>query len=190
MANKYKPKDVIYDVAYVAVLIGILLFIALASYSPEDPNFIFPENTEIKNILGFRGSFVSDIFFQSIGLVSFLISITIFFTGINLFRKKIDVEVDLGLLIESLLVLPFALIAFYFVYDSGNLDFGINSIQLSLILTLAGPMTVIPLFFFVILVPELFRKLRETCGIHFHLVAFKSELECPSYDQKTKQLND
>ena len=67
----------------------------------------------------------------------------------NVFRKKIDVEVDLGLLIESLLILPFALIAFYFVYDSGNLDFGINSIQLSLILTLAGPMTVIPLFFFV-----------------------------------------
>ena len=67
----------------------------------------------------------------------------------NVFRKKIDVEVDLGLLIESLLILPFALIAFYFVYVSGNLDFGINSIQLSLILTLAGPMTVIPLFFFV-----------------------------------------
>ena len=42
----------------------------------------------------------------------------------NVFRKKIDVEVDLGLLIESLLILPFALIAFYLVYDSGNLDFG------------------------------------------------------------------
>ena len=53
------------------------------------------------------------------------------------------------MLIESLVILPFALIGFYIVYESGNLDFGINSIQLSLILTIAGPMTVIPLFFFV-----------------------------------------
>ena len=35
---------------------GIILFISLISYSPEDPNFIFPENTEIKNFLGLRGS--------------------------------------------------------------------------------------------------------------------------------------
>ena len=67
----------------------------------------------------------------------------------NVFRKKINVEVDLGLLIESLVILPFALIGFYFVYKTGNLDFGINSIKLSLMLTIAGPMTVIPLFFFV-----------------------------------------
>ena len=41
---------------------GILLLISLISYSPEDPNFIFPENTDIKNILGFRGSYISDLF--------------------------------------------------------------------------------------------------------------------------------
>ena len=69
------------------ISISILLFISLASYSPEDPNFIFTENIEIKNILGLRGSYLSDLFFQSIGLISFLISITIFFTGINLIRK-------------------------------------------------------------------------------------------------------
>ena len=67
----------------------------------------------------------------------------------NVFRKKINVDVDLGLLIESLIILPFALIAFYFVYETGNLDFGMNSIGLSVILIIAGPMTVIPLFFFV-----------------------------------------
>ena len=37
-------------------IIGILFFIGLISYSPTDPNFIFPENTEIKNLLGFQGS--------------------------------------------------------------------------------------------------------------------------------------
>ena len=70
------------------VVLSILLLISLISYSPDDPNFIFPDNTEIRNILGFRGSFISDLFFQSIGLVAILVSITIFFTGINLFRTK------------------------------------------------------------------------------------------------------
>ena len=30
-------------------LLGIFILIALISYSPEDPNFIFPEKTIIKN---------------------------------------------------------------------------------------------------------------------------------------------
>ena len=37
--------------------IGILLLISLLSYSPEDPNFIFSEKTQINNILGFHGSY-------------------------------------------------------------------------------------------------------------------------------------
>ncbi len=48
--------------------IGILIFISLISYSPEDPNFIFTEHTEIKNLLGHQGSWVSDLILQSIGL--------------------------------------------------------------------------------------------------------------------------
>ncbi len=67
---------------------GIFLFLALLSYSPEDPNFIFPSNTEIKNILGFQGSFISDLFFQSVGLISYMISLTLMITGINIFRIK------------------------------------------------------------------------------------------------------
>ena len=69
-------------------IIGFVLLVSLVSYSPEDPNFLFTGEKEIKNILGFRGSFVSDIFFQSIGLISILVSITIFITGINIFRTK------------------------------------------------------------------------------------------------------
>ncbi|WP_440912812.1 DNA translocase FtsK [Candidatus Pelagibacter sp.] len=67
---------------------GILLFIALFSYSPEDPNFIFPKDTKIKNLLGFQGSFISDLFFQSFGLIAYLISFTYIITGINIFRLK------------------------------------------------------------------------------------------------------
>ena len=67
---------------------GMLLLIALITYSPEDPNFVFPENKEIKNLLGFQGSFISDLFFQSVGLISYLISFTFILTGINIFINK------------------------------------------------------------------------------------------------------
>ncbi|MDC3175122.1 DNA translocase FtsK [Candidatus Pelagibacter sp.] len=67
---------------------GVLLFIALITYSPDDPNFIFPKDKEIKNLLGFNGSFVSDLFFQSIGLISYLVSITFILTGINITINK------------------------------------------------------------------------------------------------------
>ena len=84
----FTAKRVAELIGLLLVLLSILLLISLISYSPEDPNFIFSENNEVKNFLGHRGSFISDIFFQSIGLISFLISLTIFFTGVNLFKKK------------------------------------------------------------------------------------------------------
>ena len=68
--------------------LGIALFIALFTYSPEDPNFIFPDDAEIKNFFGFKGSFVSDLFFQSVGLIAYLISLTFVITGINLLKSK------------------------------------------------------------------------------------------------------
>ena len=72
----------------ITTLAGLLLFFSLLTYSPNDPNFIFPENTEINNLLGFQGSFVSDLFFQSIGLVSYLVSFTFIVTGFNIIRTK------------------------------------------------------------------------------------------------------
>ncbi len=67
----------------------------------------------------------------------------------NLIRKKINVDTDIGLLIESLFILPFALISFYLVYQKGLNDFAVNNLGLSLFILLAGPMTVIPLFLYV-----------------------------------------
>ena len=66
------------------ICLSILSFIALASYSPDDPNFIFSEKLEFKNLLGFKGSYTSDLFFQSVGLIAFFISFTIFFTDLSL----------------------------------------------------------------------------------------------------------
>ena len=67
----------------------------------------------------------------------------------NLVRKKINVDTDIGLLIESLFIFPFALIVFYFIIKNGFNDFNISNPGFSLFLILAGPMTVIPLFLYV-----------------------------------------
>ena len=78
------------------VVMGIFLLISLNSFSPDDPNFIFPESTQIKNLLGYRGSFSADLFFQSFGLISLLIPFSLIFTGINIILNK-----KIFLIIES-----------------------------------------------------------------------------------------
>ena len=67
----------------------------------------------------------------------------------NLVRKKINVDTDIGLLIESLFILPFALLAFYLIASKGYNDFRLSDISMMLFIYLAGPMTVIPLFLYV-----------------------------------------
>ena len=72
-------------------LLGILLIltssfmlVSIISYSPSDPNFIFsPESVKIKNFAGFYGSAASDFLLQSIGLISILFAITLFFWEIG-----------------------------------------------------------------------------------------------------------
>ena len=67
----------------------------------------------------------------------------------NLFRKKVNVDTDIGLLIESLFIFPFALVVFYLITKNGLNDFNLTNPTLSLFIILAGPMTVIPLFLYV-----------------------------------------
>ena len=110
-------------------LTGIMLFLALITYSPNDPNFIFPNNTKIENMMGFKGSFVSDLFFQSVGLIAYLVPFTLVFTGINISRTK-----DFFLFIENnfftILYLIFGTLFFayyysdtYALYINGNSGF-------------------------------------------------------------------
>ena len=63
-------------------------------------------------------------------------------------RKKINVDSDIGLLIESLFISPFALIIFYLIALDGNYFFTFTEPKIAFWLFLAGPMTVIPLFLF------------------------------------------
>ena len=67
---------------------GILLLLSILSYTPDDPNFIFPNNSEIQNLLGFQGSYTADLLFQSIGLVSYLIPITFILSGLIISKTK------------------------------------------------------------------------------------------------------
>ena len=107
-------------------VIGTLLLVSLLSFSPEDPNFIFPDNTKIKNLLGYQGSFIADIFFQSFGLISVLIPFSLMLTGLNIFlNKKIFLIVEsifftvLYLLLGSLFFSFFYTNAFE-LYTNGN----------------------------------------------------------------------
>ena len=81
-------KKLIEITGLILIILSILIFLSLVTFSPEDPNFIYSSNENINNILGFRGSYISDFLLQSIGLMSFFFSISIFFTGINIIKRK------------------------------------------------------------------------------------------------------
>jgi len=85
--------------------------------------------------------------FKSIPWVGLIVALSWGFY--NLLRKKIKVDTDVGLLIESLFILPFALIVFYLIIQKGLNDFTFSNPSLMFLLLLAGPMTVIPLFLYV-----------------------------------------
>jgi len=67
----------------------------------------------------------------------------------NLLRKKINVDTDIGLFIESLFIFPIAIVIFYFIFQNNMNDFSFSNPSLMPLLILAGPMTVIPLFLYV-----------------------------------------
>tara|TARA_B100001540_G_C15692432_1_gene589896 strand:+ start:21 stop:899 length:879 start_codon:yes stop_codon:yes gene_type:complete len=85
--------------------------------------------------------------FKSIPWVGLLVAIL--WSTYNLVRKKVNVDTDVGLLIESLFILPFVVFSFYIITKNNYNDFDISNPALMFILMLAGPMTVIPLFLYV-----------------------------------------
>jgi len=85
--------------------------------------------------------------FNSIPWVGIIVAISWGFY--NLLRKKVNVDTDIGLLIESLFILPFALFSFFLIFQNNLNDFNLNNLSLMFLLMLAGPMTVIPLFLYV-----------------------------------------
>jgi len=84
--------------------------------------------------------------FASVPWVGLIVALT--WSIYSLLRKKISVESDVGLLIESLFITPIALIVFYLIALDGNYYFSLDNPKIAFWLFLAGPMTVIPLFLF------------------------------------------
>ena len=85
--------------------------------------------------------------FDSIPWVGIIVALSWGFY--NLLRKKVNVDTDVGLLIESLFILPFALFSFFLIFQNNLNDFSLSNPSLMLLFMLAGPMTVIPLFLYV-----------------------------------------
>ena len=108
----------------------------------------FKEKINNKKIISILLVLISIIYllykFNSVPFVG--ISVALAWSIYNLLRKFINVETDIGLFIESLFILPFALIVFYFIVVNNLNDFTLSKPSLMFFLILAGPMTIIPLF--------------------------------------------
>jgi len=84
--------------------------------------------------------------YTSVPWVGLIVGIT--WSSYSFLRKKINVESDIGLFIESLFISPLTLFIFYIITLDGNYYFSFTNPQIAFWLFLAGPMTVIPLFLF------------------------------------------
>ena len=112
----------------------------------------FKENLNNKRIFSIILVFISILILLFLNLKSLPwvgLVVALSWAFYNLLRKKINVDTDIGLLVESLFIFPFALVAFYLVVKNGSNDFNLANPGFSLFLILAGPMTVIPLFLYV-----------------------------------------
>ncbi len=117
-------KSIVQIIGLIITFKGLFLIISLLSFSPDDPNFIFPDNTEIKNLLGIKGSIVADIFFQSLGIISLLVSISLIITGFNIIKSK-----KIILIVENyFFIVLYSLIGslFFAIYYSNSFWLPIN----------------------------------------------------------------
>ena len=92
------------------------LLISILSYSPNDPNFLIKKTEKINNLLGYDGSVVSDFLFQSFGLITYLIPLTLFFSGTNIFIKK-NLIIIIDNLFFSIIYIIFGTLFFSFFKD-------------------------------------------------------------------------
>ena len=76
------------------------------------------------------------------------ITVAITFSLYGLIRKKVEVSSDIGLLIETLLISPIAIVLFIFLIKNNANIFSISEPVLSFYLFWAGLMTLIPLFWY------------------------------------------
>ena len=76
------------------------------------------------------------------------ITVALTFSLYGLIRKKVKVSSDIGLLIETLILTPIAILLFVFLVQNNLNIFSLNEPVLSFYLFWAGLMTLIPLFWY------------------------------------------
>jgi S-DNA-T family DNA segregation ATPase FtsK/SpoIIIE len=152
---------------------GILLLASLVTFSPDDPNFIFPNDTEIKNILGFRGSFTADIFFQSFGLISLLIPFSLIISGANIILNK-KIFLIFETIFYSVLYSSFGSLFFSFFYPAafnlyinGNGGFIGKYLETTFLASLININSQISYYFLILIILILF-----LVSIHFKIRPF------------------
>ena len=111
----------------------------------------FNEKLNKKRIISIILVLISTIYlFYSFSFLPWVgISVALLWSFYNLIRKKINVETDIGLLIESLFIMPLVIVILYYIVKTNNNDFILTNLNLAGLIFLAGPMTVIPLFLYV-----------------------------------------
>ena len=111
----------------------------------------FNERLNIKRIISISLVVVATTYlflnFSSLPWVG--ITVALLWSIYNLLRKKINVDVDVGLLIENLFIFPLAIVIFYLIFKNNLNDFSLSNPTLMALLFLAGPMTVIPLLLYI-----------------------------------------
>ncbi|MDA7476840.1 DNA translocase FtsK [Candidatus Pelagibacter ubique] len=155
------------------IIIGLLLLVSLATFSPDDPNFIFPDNTEIKNLLGFNGSYTADLFFQTFGLISLLIPFTLIFSGINIVLNK-KIFLIFESIFYSVLYSSFGSLFFSFFYPTafnlyinGNGGFIGKYLETTFLTSLININSQISYYFLILIILVLF-----LISIHFKIIYF------------------
>ncbi|MEZ9536524.1 chloramphenical resistance permease RarD [Vibrio lentus] len=92
------------------------------------------------------GVIIQLIAFGSVPIVAIALAFSFGFYG--LLRKKVSLEAQTGLFIETLVMLPIAATYLLFIADSTTSDFSMNPMQLNLLLVAAGVITTVPLLCF------------------------------------------
>ena len=92
------------------------------------------------------GVMVQLIAFGSVPTVAIALALTFGFYG--LLRKKVSLDAQTGLFIETLVMLPAAAVYLLWIADSPTSDFAANPMNLNLLLISAGVITTLPLLCF------------------------------------------
>jgi chloramphenicol-sensitive protein RarD len=78
------------------------------------------------------------------------ISLAVLFTSYGVIRKQVAVGAMPGLFIETVILFPFSLAWLAWLIHLGSASFPAAGLSMSLLLVLAGPLTVLPLLFFAV----------------------------------------